>query len=291
MKYKACERCARSVGMVNVYGNIAMILVKGYLGVVGGSKALVADAVHSSADLLATIVMIIGLRISSRRADGKYPYGYGKSEYIVAIAIYLFLFVIGIYILLDGILIIVRGHLVTPCFSAAWGAFLSITINELLFRQSLCAGTQIDSPSILAKAWETRSDVLSSIAVLVGILGSMLGFHFMDPLAAIVVGIIILKICIESIRESVYQLMDHAPEEELVDGIHEALAKVPNIVGIRKVMAREMGQSMEVEVRLDVSATITVSQGEEIKKAATRAVAGAIKRQSIVRVNLLPAAG
>ena len=212
MKYAACEKCARSVGKVNIVGNILMILIKGYMGVVGGSKGLIADAVHSCADLLATIVMIIGLHISGQEKDEAYPYGYGKAEYIVAVVIYLFLFVIGTYILFDGARAILEGRRVTPCLSAAWGAIFSIAINELMFRQSVCAGAQINSPSITAKAWETRSDVLSSIAVLIGILGAKMGFHFMDPLAAIIVGVIILRVCVEQVRGAITNLMDGAPE-------------------------------------------------------------------------------
>ena len=150
MKYKTCEKCARSVGPVNVLGNIMMILLKGYIGVVGGSKALIADAIHSSADLLATLIMIIGLRVSSRTADEKFPYGYGKSEYVVAIAIYISLFMIGTYILIDGVRVIFSGHMSTPSFLAIWGAVFSITINELMFRLTICAGTQVGSPSMVA---------------------------------------------------------------------------------------------------------------------------------------------
>jgi len=115
--------------MVNVVGNIMMIVIKAYMGVVGGSKGLIADAIHSCADLLATIVMIIGLNISSRKRDEKYPYGYGKSEHVVAFIIYLFLLLIASYILFDGIRAIIEGRVVIPCMIAVWGAFFSIAIN------------------------------------------------------------------------------------------------------------------------------------------------------------------
>ena len=106
MKYKACEACARSVGMVNVAGNIMMIVIKAYLGVVGGSMGLIADAVHSVADLLATFVMIFGLKLSAKQPNERYPDGYGKSEYMIAICIYIFLFFIGLFIIVNGIWVI-----------------------------------------------------------------------------------------------------------------------------------------------------------------------------------------
>ena len=98
MKYKSCAKCAKSVGTVNIIGNILMILIKGYLGVVGRSKGLIADAIHSSADLLATIIMVIGMRISEKEKNDEYPYGFGKAEYIVSIVIYLFLFFVGSFV-------------------------------------------------------------------------------------------------------------------------------------------------------------------------------------------------
>jgi cation diffusion facilitator family transporter len=289
MKYAACEKCAKSVGLVNVVGNISMILIKGYMGVVGGSKGLIADAIHSCADLLATIVMIIGLKISGREKDDDYPYGYGKAEYLVAIVIYLFLFVIALYILYDGAMAIIEGRQIVPCMSAAWGAVFSIAINELMFRQSVCAGAQINSPSMVAKAWESRSDVLSSIAVLIGIIGAKIGFHFMDPLAAIAVGVIILKICVEMVKGAILNLMDRVPEEEdILEQVRGALAKVEDIAGIKDVHAREIGPSVEFEVLLDVSENITVSKGERIKREAKKAIRRVLEKKSVIKVSLFP---
>jgi len=287
MKYKACEKCAKMVGTVNVLGNILMILIKGYLGVVGGSKGLIADAIHSSADLLATIVMIIGLKISGRTKDEEYPFGYGKAEYLVAIVIYLFLLVIGLYILYDGSMAIINGRRVTPCLSAAWGAIFSIAINELMFRQSLCVGTQTNSPSIVAKAWESRSDVLSSVAVLVGILGAKMGFHFMDPLAAIAVGIIILRICVVMLKDAVVNLMDIVPEI-MTDEVRQALSGVKDITGVKDIHAREVGQEVELDISLYVDENTTVSQGERIKEEAKKLVAGLMDRRSTIKVGLVP---
>ncbi|KPA19045.1 magnetosome protein MamB [Candidatus Magnetomorum sp. HK-1] len=286
MKYAACEKCANSVGKVNIIGNILMILIKGYMGVVGRSSGLIADAIHSSADLLATMIMIIGLQISDKEKDKKYPYGYGKAEYLVAIVIYIFLFVVGIYIVCHGVISIINGYSVRPCLSAMWGAIFSIVINELMFRQSVCAGTQINSPSMVAKAWESRSDVYSSLAVLVGIIGAKMGFYFMDPLAAIAVGGIILKICIEMVYESSSQLMDKSPEPEVIKDAYKVLKQLDNVIGIDHVYAREIGQTIEFEVGLNVSENITVLEAEKIKTQARSLLSGSMDRKSTVIVKL-----
>lgn len=287
MKYKACEICAKNVGVVNIVGNMLMILIKAYMGFVGQSKGLIADAIHSSADLLATIVMIIGIRISDKKEDEDYPYGYGKAEYIVSIIIYVFLFLVGIYIVYEGVMTIVLNKVVNPSLLAVWGAIFSIAINELMFRQSLCAGTQVNRPSMVAKAWESRSDVYSSIAVLGGILGAKMGFHFMDPLAAIVVGIIILKISVEMVKESIGNLLDRAFEDESIQTLHAALEKLKDVLAVREILAREMGRYLEIEIDLVVPADISVGTGERIKQEVKNMVSNLMDRQSTIKVRLL----
>lgn len=292
MRHAACKKCAQNVGTVNIIGNILMICIKGYMGVAGRSKGLIADAIHSCADLLATLIMIIGLKISDQDKNEKYPYGYGKAEYIVSVIIYLFLFCIGSYIVYEGVLTIVENRVVDPCLSAAWGAIFSIVINEILFRYTLCAGIQVNRPSMQAKAWESRSDVFSSFAVLVGILGAKMGFHFMDPLAAIIVGVIILKICIEMLKDAVFNLMDKSSEnEEYIGQINKSLEKMETIAGIKEIISRELGQYLEFEIDLFVPAGISVEFGEKIKKEANLIVTNIVDRKSIVKVKLFPARG
>ncbi|MEE9504852.1 MAG: cation diffusion facilitator family transporter [Thermodesulfobacteriota bacterium] len=290
MKYRACTKCAQSVGIVNVVGNILMIVIKGYMGVIGGSKGLIADAIHSCADLLATIVMIIGLTISGRERDEKHPYGYGKAEHIVAVIIYLFLLVVAGYILFDGARAIIEGRRVIPCMIAIWGAVFSIGINELMFRQSVCAGTQVNSPSIVAKAWESRSDVYSSVAVVIGIMGAKMGFYFMDPLAAILVGVIIFKVCIEMMKEAILNLIDKTPDELSIPDLHVRLwEKIKDLViDINTIRVREVGGEYEFDIEVDVPDSLTVFDGEGIKDKIRRFVCSMMEKKSTVEVRLRP---
>jgi cation diffusion facilitator family transporter len=290
MKHKACKKCAAAVGSVTVIASILLILFKGYLGVVGGSKGLIADAIHSCADLLAAIVMIIGHKVSRQETDEKYPYGYGKFEHIVAIIIYLFLFVIALYILFDGFHAIVAKRHVVPCAIALWGALISIAINELVFRMSACAGTQINSPSMLALAWESRSDVYSSIAVVVGIIGSWMGFHFMDPLAAIIVGLIILKICFEMSKEAILHLIDKVPDEIDPEKLRrKILAKSKDIIlDVKNIWVREIGVGLEFHIEIEVPDCLTVTEGEDIKESTSQLVKGLFEREATVNVLLIP---
>ncbi len=293
MKHKACKKCIAYVGNVNIIGNVLMIALKGYLGVVGGSKGLIADAIHSCADLLATIVMIIGLKISSRKKNNRYPYGFGKSEHLVAIVIYIFLFVIGGYIIYGGMFAIVDGIMVIPCKIAALGAVLSILINELMFRYTYCAGTQASSPAMIAKAWETRTDVYSSIAVVIGIIGARLGFHFMDPLAAVVVGILIVKTCFEMTMEAVLALMDKVPEGFRIDKVKKSIINLLQdiVVDIVDLKIRDLGADLEYTIKVSVPDCLTVAEGEKIKDEICRKIKGLEEREVSVIVQLVPYEG
>ena len=290
MKHNACKKCIASVGNANIIGNLLMIALKGYLGVIGGSKGLIADAIHSCADLLATIVMMIGLKISGRKKDSKYPYGYGKAEHLVAITIYIFLIVIALYIIYEGVLAIMEGRLVIPCTIAVWGAVLSILINELMFRFTYCAGTQANSPAIIAKAWETRTDVYSSIAVVIGIIGAKIGFHFMDPLAAVVVGLLILRTCFEMIREAMFALMDRIPEGHSIKEIQKTIGNIIHdiVVDIIDVKVRDIGSGLEYNIVASVPDCISVAEGENIKYEINQKVSELEERKTIVVVQLQP---
>jgi len=235
--------------------------------------------------------MIIGLRVSDKENDKIHPYGYGKAEYIVSIVIYLFLFCIGIYIIFNGIITIVGHRIITPCLSAAWGAIFSIAINELMFRHTICAGTQINSPAMKAKAWESRSDVYSSLAVLIGILGAKMGFHFMDPLAAIIVGIIILKICVEMLKDAILNLLDKSFDEEYIDDIEKSLGNNRAISGVKKIIAREVGPVLQFEIDLYVPPDTPVTTGQKLKDQVNLTVTDIVDRASTVSVRLFATQG
>jgi len=192
MRYRACQLCSQSIGAVNIGGNLALTAVKGYLGVVGGSQALVADAIHSLADLLSSGLLLVGLRVAHRPANAKHPYGYGKVEFLVAVGIYALLLAAGGFIIYDSVHMIVDKQEVSPSGITIFGALLSAVVNEMMYRQSLCVGRQLQSPSIVANAAEKRADVYSSLAVLAGIVGAKLGVHVLDPLAAVLVAALIL---------------------------------------------------------------------------------------------------
>ncbi|MBL6988537.1 MAG: cation transporter [Bacteriovoracaceae bacterium] len=277
LKHSACEKCIKSLGAINVGGNSFVALVKMYLGIVGGSAALFADGIHSFGDVAGSMTMLVGLKIVNRPNDEKYPYGYGKFEYVSACAIYSLLFGVGVYIFIMAIHLIVLGHAVNPDMVTVIGAMISLVANELMYRQSFCAGNQLHSPSMIANAHEKRADVWSSLAVLLGIVGSKFGLWFFDPLAALLVSGFIFKLSLESIYHAIHGLMDH----QLPDEDHEiVLNELSAAEGfeVREVRTRELGQKISVEVELFAPANKALKELDALRKDLTRAILDRIER-------------
>lgn len=288
IRFEACKRCASAVGPVGVATCALLMTMKAYLGVVGGSKALIADAVHSGADLLSALTLIVGLRIANQPADERYPYGYGKVEYVVSVLIYSLLIAAGTVILKDAIYSIINRTYTSPGLTTFAGALVAILINELLFRHSLCAGVQIKSPSMIANAWEKRSDALTSIAVLIGIGGSKLGFYFLDPLAAIFVGCFIFKFSIEMLIEAFNGLMDKALPRQTVNFVRRLTEATPGVCRALRIRTREIGQNVWMDLDISISSKLSLAEATRIKNIVKKNILKNLTRPAEVNVYIKP---
>jgi cation diffusion facilitator family transporter len=286
MRYRACQRCSQSIGPVNIGGNLALTAIKGYLGVVGGSQALVADAIHSLADLLSSGLLLVGLRVAHRPANAKHPYGYGKVEFLVAVGIYTLLLAAGGFIIYDSVHMIVDKQNVSPSGITIFGALLSAVMNEMMYRQSLCVGRQLQSPSMLANAAEKRADVYSSLAVLAGIVGAKLGVHVLDPLAAVLVAALILHSSLKGIWEAMQGLMDKALAPEVLQRMETAALGVDGVAAVGPVRSRENGQRFFVELDVFCAGDQTLQDAESLRREVTSALKGCVERPGEVVVHL-----
>jgi len=289
LRFQACRKCANSIGLVNVIANTFLMVLKAYLGVVGRSTALVADAIHSSADVVSSIMLLFGLRIAKKPKDSRYPYGYGKVEFLVAVVIYASLILAGVVIFIDAVSCIIHKEMVRPSLATLFGALISVVVNEVMFRQSVCAGTQLNSPSIIANAWEKRGDALSSLAVFLGIAGAKMGWSFLDPAAAILVAFYILKTSIEGILEAFRGLLDSALDPEVLETIRSSAQAVDGVLGIRGLRTREVGQVAWIDLEVLVNGDEDVGGSADIKEKVRKAILKKIGRKAKIVVYLKPA--
>lgn len=265
--YKQGER----ITIACIIGNIVLTTLKLLAGLFGGSKAMIADSLHSASDIIATSVVLIGIRIAKKPVDKEHPYGHGKVEPIAAAFVGVTL-IFAAYMIVKGIVeSIVTHSFATPTFLALSAAVLSIVVKEAMYRVTYAAGKKIGSESIIADAWHHRSDAFSSIGTFFGILGSMVGkwlnihsFEYLDPIAGAVVACMIFKVAYDILKHSIKGLMDSSPDSPKIKSIREAAVNVDGVISVPSIKARYMGQHLFIDMEIEVDAEITVEAGHHI---------------------------
>jgi len=260
-----CKRCAGRAIWACLWGNVFLCIFKGLVGYLTGSLAVVADAVHSGADVLDSVIAIIATHLGKKPPDENHPYGHGKTEFIAGAFI-------GIVLLIGAALIIVVsiGHLLRlthhppPHFVALIAAAMSMAVNEMLFRYAICAGRRVNSAAIKAEAWDNRADCWSSVPVFFGVLGAQLGFGWLDPLAALVVGIMEGKVGFELLSKNLHGLMDMPLHSEEIDRIKELAVAVPGVKGLGYLRTRGLGRHYLADIQLLIQGRTTVAKSNAI---------------------------
>lgn len=261
---KKCDWCARHVGNINLWGNLGLFAVKLAGGLLGHSQALIADSIHSLSDVVIAIMLIIGLKVSGAPPDEDHHWGHGNIEFIVSAIIGILLISAAITITVMAIVSVLEGAAYHPGIVAVWAAAISIVTNELLFRHSLCIGEQMESPAMIANAWENRSDVYSSLAAMIGAFGASMGFWFLDPLAAIIVGFLIARTGIRTLSEGIGGITDAPSDRVMLARVKKIVLKDGAVRDVSRVRARKVGQKHWVDLEASFDSAIKVSEVKRI---------------------------
>ena len=217
------------VSVNTIIGNVILSVLKIVCGIAATSTAMIADGIHSLSDVFTTVGVIIGLKLSSKKADKGHPYGHERIESITALFLSVVLFAVAVGIGYSGLENIITNTYKTPGISAAIAAVISIITKEGMYFYTIRYAKKINSTSLKADAWHHRSDSLSSVGALMGIVGARMGFPVLDPLVAIAICIIILKVSYDICRQSIDQLIDSSASDEKVQII---TSKILNIKGV-----------------------------------------------------------
>ncbi|MDH5674061.1 MAG: cation diffusion facilitator family transporter [Myxococcales bacterium] len=264
---EVCKRCSRAVPWLSLWGNLGMALYKLVVGMIGGSAALVADSMHSFADVVGSTGILVATRVSSRNPNNEFPYGMGKAEFIGAAFVYTVLLFFAGGIVYHSIVAMLGPGLEAPGFVTLLGAVVSVFYNYLMYKYATCVGMRNHSPAILADAFENRADAISSAACIFGILGAIYINPICDPIAALIVGIIIFWNCQEQLREAATGLMDGGlPADEAV--LLERLAlRSDGVVDVDAVRTRRTGAGYWVDLSIRVDPELPVAQSDPIAAA------------------------
>jgi cation diffusion facilitator family transporter len=275
---------------LSVLANAALAVIKGVAGIVGHSFALVADAIESLADILGSAVVWSGLRISAQDADADHPYGHGKAEPLAAAAVGVLLLAAALAIAVQG----VRGVRAPGASPEGWTLAIIagvILAKEMLFRRVIRVSDALGSTAVMADAWHHRSDALSSLAAFVGIGLAVLGgdaWAWADDGAALVAAVIIAVNGWRIVRPAVHELMDGAPDQELVRRVREAAEAVPGVRRTEKLLARKVGTRFLVDLHVHADPSLTLHDAHHLGGIVKTAICHAIPSVENVLVHMEP---
>lgn len=264
------KRLAMRVSAITLLVNALLTAIKLAAGVVASSGAMISDAVHSASDVLSTLLVMFGVNMAARAEDSDHPYGHERLECVTALLLSIMLLATGLGIGVTGIKNIglaLRGELAAPGLLALWAALLSILIKEWMFHYTKRAAKRTDSGALLADAWHHRSDALSSVGSFVGVLGARLGWPILDPIAALVIALFIVKVAFDIAMDAFDKMVDHACDDETVAKIRQLALTTEGVLTLDELKTRRFGSKSYVDIEIGVQSTLSLIEAHNIAEA------------------------
>lgn len=256
-------------GRKSTFVSAALNIILGSLqilvGIFSGSQALIADGLHSLADLVSDVIVLVAKYHSHKAPDDEHSYGHHRYENAAALALGTLLIGLSVSMLWHAIDRLHNPLDIKTVHSAAlWIAGIALISKEVLFRYMLRIAQSLRSPLLIANAWHARSDAASSLVVALSIVGSFMGFPLLDPIAAVVVGLMILRMGWRFFWNSLHDLMDRSASASEIQEISETLLATPGVLGLHNLRTRKAGDLTIVDVHLEIDGQMTVTQGHDI---------------------------
>ncbi len=285
------ERTAVKVSMVSIIGNAVLSLLKFLAGIIAHSGAMVSDAVHSASDVFSSIIVIIGVKLSARAADKEHPYGHERFECVAAIILAVVLLVTGLLIGRSALDQIISGDFSgteAPGVLALVAAVVSIVAKEAMYWYTRYYAKKLDSSALMANAWHHRSDALSSVGALIGIVFARMGYRILEPIASLVICLLILKATYDIFRDAVSKMVDSG-DEELEREIRELALKQEDVLGVDLIHTRVFGNRVYVDIEICADGNMTLEAGHRIAERVHDAIESSFPKVKHIMVHVNPA--
>ncbi len=254
----------RFISYVGIFVNIVLTVTKFYVGITGHSEALVADGFNSLSDIFAGLVVYVSFKISNKPQDKEHPYGHAKAEMIATFIVALILILFGFSIIGVSAFKIYFHYYEKPALDTLIVALATIVVKEILYKWTLRWGKLLKSTGLVATAYDHRSDVVVSLAVVIGIFFAIKGYYYMDPIAGIIVSFFIFRLAIKLIKESIGNLMDESPPGFVVDKIKNIITSVKGVEKITDIKVRKSGPYFYIDVEIEINQNMTVKMSHDI---------------------------
>lgn len=277
--------------MVTIIINFALAAFKLLAGIFGNSYALISDAVHSASDVFSTVIVLIGIKISAKKADKNHPFGHERFECVAAILLAAVLFATGVGIGYSGVENIVTGeykNFAVPGIVALVAAAVSIVVKEGMFWYTYIAAKKVNSSALKADAWHHRSDALSSIGSLIGVIGGLCGVKILDSIACIVICLLILKASIDIFRDAVKKMTDEACDEKTEKEIREFISSCEGVMRVDKLLTRMFGNRIYVIAEIACKRDLPLYEAHSIAESVHKGIENGFPLVKHVTVHVNP---
>lgn len=264
------QKVAVKVSIVTLGVNAVLVVFKTLAGIFGNSYALISDAVHSASDVFSTVIVLIGVKLAAKKADKKHPFGHERFECVAAILLAVVLFATGAGVGYSGINNIVTGeykNFEIPGIIALVAAAVSIVVKELMFWYTYRAAKLVNSSALKADAWHHRSDSLSSIGSLVGVVGGLCGVKILDSVACIVICLFIFKASIQIFIDAIKKMTDEACDEKTEEEIKNFISSFEGVLRVDNLMTRLFGNRIYVIAEIACDADLPLIEAHAIAEA------------------------
>ena len=261
------EQIAMRVSYISILGNVLLSVFKLIAGIFAHSGAMISDAVHSASDVFSTFVVMIGIKISARASDKEHPYGHERMECVAAIVLATILCITGLGIGKNAIAKLQDGNdagMVIPGILALVAAIVSIVVKEAMFWYTRGAARKIDSGALMADAWHHRSDALSSVGALVGILFARNGYPMMDAVASLIICVFIVKASYDIFKDAVDKMVDKACDEETERELRKFVEAQPGVLGVDLLQTRVFGNKIYVDLEIGADENSTLKESHQV---------------------------
>ena len=287
-KIEASNKQIRQVTYLGIVVNVILSVLKIFVGLAAGSMALFADGIHSISDMATDVVVLLGVYFGSRKPDIEHPYGHGKIEVFSAMSIAFVLVIVGMWMIYKAAMAIAVSDVSKPGIVVVVVALISIITKEVLYQVTKKVAVALHSPALYANAWHHRSDALSSVVVVIGLVSMMLGFVYGDRIAAMLVGLMIILVGVRVIVDNLHELVDVAVDENTVSQIKQIISSKDQIRQWHKLRTRTVGREVFLDLHILVDPELSVSAGHAIAESLEESLHKQIIRPVNITVHIEP---
>ncbi len=283
------EKIGKKASYVAIFGNIFLTIFNLTIGLLSGSTALVAEAFHTLSDVITSIIAFIGFKLGMKPADEEHPYGHGKAEALVGLIIVVFLVIVA-YEIISGVYTkIALGEAITPPDKiAAIMAFIGIFVNYIMTTYLIRTGKKINSPALIADGNHQKVDIFSCIAILVGVIGSQLGYPILDPLVGVVIALIIINTAFHMGKDNVNIIMGKVSSSKILNDVKISALGLECVKGVHDIKINNMGPYVSVELHIELNKDLKLEKAHEIAHDVEQKIISDIASVKMVNVHSCP---